>query len=60
LAAAGEDNDGCNSVEEEVTIDADVAHVVRKNEHEKEPLERRSLRDKIMDCLDCLVDAFGY
>jgi hypothetical protein len=59
VAADGEDDDGYTSVEEEVIIDAAAHIVVRKDEHEKEPLERRSLRDKFMDCLDCLVDAFG-
>jgi hypothetical protein len=58
VAAVGEDDDGYNSVEEEV-IDAAVVHSFRKDEHEKEPLERRSLRDKFMDCVDCLVEAFG-
>jgi hypothetical protein len=60
MAADGEDDDGYNSVEEEAIIDAAVAHIVRKDEHEKEPLERRSLCDKFMDSLDCLVDAFGW
>jgi hypothetical protein len=60
VAADGEDDDRYNLVEEEVIINAAGAHIVRKDEHEKEPLKQRNLGNKFMDCLDCLVDVFGY